>query len=69
MHLRDFADLVGLAAAHEERRVGRLALAHDALDRNESGSLGEQAELLKFAVEMRQPEIDTDENDGAFLAR
>ncbi len=30
--------------------------------------LREQAEFLEFAVEMGQPEIDADENDGAFLA-
>ena len=68
MHLGELADLVGLAAAHEERRVGCLAPTDDAIDRDQSRCLGQQAELFKFVVEMRQSEIDADEDDGAILA-
>ena len=35
---------------------------------SQAGGLREQAEFLEFAVEMGQPEIDADQNDGAFLA-
>ena len=55
-------------AADEQRRVGRLAFAYQALDRRQAGGLREQAELFEGAVEMRKPEIDADENDGAILA-
>jgi hypothetical protein len=67
MHQRQFLDFVGLAAAHEKGGVGRLALAHNARHRLESRGLCEQAEFLQFAVEMRQSEVDADEDGGAFL--
>ena len=64
VQLGQLLDLVGLAAADEQRRIGRLALADQARDRREARGLREQAEFLEFAVEMGQPEIDADENDG-----
>ena len=63
-----FLDFFGLAATDEQGRVGGLALARETGDGREAGSLRKQAEFLEFAVEMGQPEIDADENGGAFLA-
>lgn len=68
MHRGELLDLVGLAAADEKRRIGHLALAHEARHGREARGLREQAEFFEFAVEMGQPEVDADENDGAFLA-
>ncbi len=68
VQLGEFADFLGFAAADEERRVGRLALADEAGDGREAGGLGEKAELFELGIEMGEAEIDADQNDGAFLA-
>ena len=66
MHCRQRADFVGLALADEQRGVGRLALADEPRDRRQTGGLREQPELFELCVEMRQPEIDPDQDGGAF---
>ena len=57
-------DLVGLAAADEQRRVGRLALAGDTGDRLQARGLGQQAQLFEFGIEMGQAQVDADQDRG-----
>ena len=55
-------DLVGLAGADEQRRVGRLAAADDAIDDGVAGRLGELRELVERGVEAGAAEVDADED-------
>ena len=55
-------DLVGLAAADEERRVGRLAAADDAIDNRVAGRLGQLGQLVERAIEPRSAEVDADQD-------
>jgi hypothetical protein len=55
-------DLVGLAGADEERGVGRLAAADDALDDFVARRFGELRQLVERIVEARDAEIDADQD-------
>ena len=55
-------DLVGLAATDKKRSVGRTAFARHMLNRRHAGGSGEQAELFESGVEMRQPQINSDQD-------
>ena len=55
-------DLVGLAGADEERRVGRLAAADDAVDDLVARRFGEQRELVERGVEAGRAEVDADQD-------
>ena len=63
--LRQQADLLDLAAADEQRRIGRLALAGQARHRLQAGGFGQQAQLLQLAVEMGHPQIHPDQDGGS----
>jgi hypothetical protein len=52
-------DLVCLPAAYKQCGVGCLPLAGQARNRGEPGGLRQQAQLLKFGIEMRQTKIHT----------
>ncbi len=56
-------DFIGLARAHEQGRVGRLALAGQAGSDGITGGLRQLAQLFEFAIEVRQAEIDPDKDD------
>ena len=58
------ADFIRLAAADEQRRIGRLALAGDARDRLHAGGLRQQAQLFQLAVEMGGAQVHADQ-DGS----
>lgn len=55
-------DLVGLAGADEERRIGRLAAADETLDDRIAGRLGELRQLVERRVEPGRAEIDADQD-------
>ena len=56
-------DLVGLARADEQRRVGRLAPADHARHGDVAGRLGEQRQLVERGVEVRpRAEVDADQD-------
>ena len=57
VHLGEHADFVGLAAAHEQRRIGHLALAGQACNGTQAGRAGQQAQLFQLAIEMGKAEI------------
>ena len=59
---RQLLDLVGLAAADKQRRVGRAPFAGDFPHRGHASGLRQQAEFFKLFVEMGLPQIDTDQN-------
>ena len=60
MHLHQGLDLVGLAAAHKQRRVGCLAARDDPLHRHITRALGQQRQLIERGVEEGAPaEIHT----------
>ncbi len=60
VHLHQGLDLVGLAAADEQRRVGCLASGDDALDGDITGALGEQGQLVERGIEvLAGAEVDT----------
>ena len=52
VHLHQQLDLVGLAAADEQRRVGRLAAGDDTLDRHVAGAFGQQRQFIQRGVEV-----------------
>ncbi|KWT64404.1 hypothetical protein APY03_7582 [Variovorax sp. WDL1] len=64
VQIGQLADLLGLAAADEQGRIGRSALGDQARDWGKARGLREETEFLELAVEMGQPEIDADEDDG-----
>jgi hypothetical protein len=61
---RQGLDLVGLALADEQGRVGRPALAHDPSDRGQSGRFGQLSQFFQAGVEMRQPQVDPYQDGG-----
>jgi len=61
MQGREFLDLVGLAAAHEQCRIGCLALAGQTGHRLQPARLGQQPEFDQAFVKMRQTKINADQ--------
>ena len=59
MVLGQHLDFIGLAAAHEESGVGRLAAGDDAGDRLQPGGLSQQAQFLEFVIEMGETQVHT----------
>jgi hypothetical protein len=56
-------DLVGLARAHEERCIRRLAACHDARHRQVAGRLGQQGQFVETLVErLALAEVDAHQN-------
>ncbi len=69
MRQHQFLDLVGLAAAHEQRRIGRLAPGRDAGDGNVVRGLGQQREFVERGVEGgAAAEVHPDEDHARRLA-
>ena len=58
------ADFLGLAAAHEQGRIGRLAPAGQARHGLHAGRLGQQAQLLQVMVEVGRAKIHPHEDCG-----
>ena len=64
-----FLDLVGLAAADEQRRIGRLALGRDAGDGNVVRGLGQQREFVERGIERgAAAEVDAHQDHARRLA-
>ncbi len=67
VHLREHADFIGLAAADEQRGIGRLALAGQPGHGSEARGLRQQAQLFQLGVEMGKAEIHPHQDDGSGL--
>jgi hypothetical protein len=65
MHEDQLFDFISLAAAHEQGGIGRFALASDPRHGLQTCGFGQQSELFKLAIEMRQAEIDPHQDGGA----
>jgi hypothetical protein len=55
---REQLDLIGLAAADEERSIRGLASAADASNRLQARRLREQTQFLQVSIKIRKPEIN-----------
>ena len=55
-------DFVRLATANEQRRIRRTAFAGHTRHRRQASRLCEQSEFIEFAIKIRQPQIDTNQN-------
>ncbi len=72
VHRDQLLQLVGLAGADEERRVGGLAARDDAGDRDVAGRLGQQRQLVERLVEMllaAEVDADQDRPGGPWIGR
>jgi len=59
---RKHLDLVGLAAANEQRGIRRPALADHTGNRLQAGRLGQQAQLFQAGIKIGEAQIDPDQN-------
>ena len=57
MHLGQRANLIGLSAAHKQRRIRGLALAGNAGHRLHASGLCQQTQLLQLTVEVGQTKV------------